>query len=276
MARGLARKGTTAPRRYQTLDTKALLSQLSSHSVTRFGVRMLHDKRTGRWKLQDVGGVDYASKRECLQSYFSSYGRKYCRGFFTLRSYMARRSEKMGQKFAWRLCLTKDDSVITVWQVRPNRADLAEAIKRWRRNDSRPSYKRPDTLGWRTFDWHPNKRCMQSGVQGTLWLDPEMRTEDWSESSAVRGTSGIHACRLPKGDWRKANKPGDMPQGPILGLVERFGKFVLGSEGWRAEWVLVKELLCADAALARQVKAAYPDIPVGVAHEGHWMRQGGK
>lgn len=65
-----------------------------------------------------------------------------------------------------------------------------------------------------------------------------------------------------------------MPYGPVLGVLERFGKFVLGSVGWRAEWVIIKELMCADEALAEHVCRAYPEIPVSVAPKGHWLRKG--
>ncbi len=61
--------------------------------------------------------------------------------------------------------------------------------------------------------------------------------------------------------------------GPILALVERFGKFVLGSEGWRAEWVFIKELLAPDEATARVLRRVYADIPISVAHEGHWLKE---
>lgn len=63
-----------------------------------------------------------------------------------------------------------------------------------------------------------------------------------------------------------------MPRYPILTLVERFGRFVLGSEGWRAEWVIIKEILAPDEATARALRRVYPELPISVAREGHWLK----
>jgi hypothetical protein len=53
----------------------------------------------------------------------------------------------------------------------------------------------------------------------------------------VRGFAGIHAARLPY-DWRRADVMshgefccyGRHPNN-VIGVVERFGKYVLGTEG---------------------------------------------
>lgn len=165
--------------------------------------------------------------------------------------------------------------VLAEWVCRPTRKALADIIRAMRRQDPKPSHKRPDTLGWRGWIWDTRNSCLKSPSQGTLWDNgPEMRVADWSETTAVRGHAGIHACRLPKGDWRKCRTPSDFMGSDVIGLVERYGKFVLGSEGWRAEWVIIKELLVCDAVTAAHVRAAYPEVPVSVADKGHWLRRG--
>lgn len=190
-------------------DSKTLLDQLSSDTITRFGVRMLFNARMKEWRLKDVGGSQvYHSKRECLLAYFASYGRQYgsVKSPYTLRKKLEADLYTKRQHVSWRL-VNKADQVVASWLVRPNRKELANTLRRLRNSDSRPSYSRPDTLGWRTFGWHPTKHCLVSPVQGTLWDTPEMRVEDWNESSVVRGHAGIHACRLPRGDWRTAQRP---------------------------------------------------------------------
>lgn len=250
-------------RNFNLPSADEMLDELGAEEIVRWGVRLLRD-RAGRWKLKDVGNSEaFKTKNDALRSYFTSFGRRYGAGkqLYTLK-----------HGIRW-ILFDRSDMEVARWVVRPTRLDLAHTIKRIRRRDSRPSFSRSDTLGWRTWDWNQSKRCLTSPSQGTLWPDPELRVENWSTDAAVRGKAGIHACRLPRGDWRRAGRPSDMPGGTIIGLLERFGRFVLGSEGWRAEWVIIKELVCADEALARQVKAAYPDIPVTVAHEGHWLRR---
>ena len=59
--------------------------------------------------------------------------------------------------------------------------------------------------------------------------------ERWSDTDAVRGEAGIHARRMPC-DWRFAVSPRAMPEIGSCGhgIVERFGRYVLGTAGWRA------------------------------------------
>lgn len=259
-------------RRPQFIDSKDLLSRLGSETITRFGVRMLHDSIQGRWKLKDVGNSEwYSSKRACLMSYFESYGRRY--GTEKAPYVLKHQQTVSSQHNAWRL-YNPAGTEMHRWLVRPNRSEIAAVLRKLRASDPRPSFKRPDSLGWRTFGWHPTKHCLVSPVQGTLWTEPEMRVEKWDERDAVRGAAGIHACRLPRGDWRTAQRPHDMPQHQILCLVERFGKFVLGKEGWRAEWVFIKEILAPDEAAARALRRVYPELPISVAREGHWLKGG--
>lgn len=158
------------------------------------------------------------------------------------------------------------------WLVEPNRAEIAATLRHMRRHDPRPSFVRPNTLGWRGWDWNEVLGTMVSPSMGTPWTCAELRVENWDDSMALRGAAGIHACRLPRGDWRVCRPPHEM-SGNIIGLVERFGKFILGEEGWRAEWVIIKELLCADEALARVVHAALPDVPVSAVSLNHWLRK---
>jgi hypothetical protein len=111
----------------------------------------------------------------------------------------------------------------------------------------------PDTLGWRVWMWDRKHKKLRSPHQGTMWHTPELRVESWDSHDAVRGYAGIHAARMPR-DWHRAQlmhhqelqnygrgrDPTGLPY--IVGVVERFGKYVLGTEGWRAEIVVIRKL----------------------------------
>lgn len=159
----------------------------------------------------------------------------------------------------------------TFFIERPSRRELAQVIRTFRCYDSTPSNVRPNTLGWRTWTWDRKAKCLKSPAQGVLWHGPELIAEDWDQASVVRGTSGIHACRLPRGDWKLADRPRDMPVGLVVGLVERYGRYALGEVGWRAEWVIVRELLAPNEAVANTLRKYYPEVKVHIAHPHHWL-----
>ncbi len=48
----------------------------------------------------------------------------------------------------------------------------------------------------------------------------------------------------------------------VLGVVERFGKYVLGTEGWRAEWVIIRKLKAATTEIGLLLEQAYPDVEI--------------
>ena len=99
-------------------------------------------------------------------------------------------------------------------------------------------------------------------MQRTEWHDTTLRAEEWSDSAAVRGFAGIHARRLPR-DWRKADPLlTEIGRCDVHGIVERFGRFVLGTEGWRAEWVVIRELMAPDTKTALALMRKYPDVRV--------------
>ncbi len=47
-------------------------------------------------------------------------------------------------------------------------------------------------------------------------------------------------------------------------IVERFGRFVLGEDGWRAEWVVIKEVLVQSKEIGDRLRAFYPDLVIHV------------
>lgn len=271
------------------VDSKALLAELSARTIVRFGIKLRVKGLAGAqiWSLVDAPGQEYPSKREAVRAFLSTFGRRFGvkDQLYTLRhsaptwgTTIVHKKTVVTRNGNWKLIKGEylapgETNLVAKWLIRPTRSEIAAAIRRWRKLDPRPSWLKPDTLGWRTFAWHPTKHCLMSPAQGTLWTEPELRVEDWQDKfTGVRNHAGIHACRLPRGDWRKARPPEDMPKHAILTLVERFGKFVLGTEGWRAEWVLIKEILAPDEATARALRRTYPEIPISVAHEGHWLR----
>lgn len=133
----------------------------------------------------------------------------------------------------------------------------------------------PDTLGWRAWYWYSADRVSEpplliSPHMHTPWRAPELHVEQpWDDQQILRGMSGIHARLMPR-DWRKAGWPmlsekeGPQDDLPFLvtGVVERFGRYVMGTTGWRAEWVVIRALMAKTTDIGLALESKYPDIPV--------------
>jgi hypothetical protein len=263
-------------------DSKALLRDLLGKGLrwTKAGLDLQPSDGLAhkgcRWQIkQPLGSTDvgwFASKRGVVRAWIDDHPRRY--GRFMLKRQFDRQAEHFTGR--WLLFVEGVGQPLASWVVRPTRKALAQVIRAHRMQDPRPSWRRPDTLGWRGWKWDTRQNCLRSPSQGTLWDNgPEMRVDNWKAmTEQVRNHAGIHACRLPRGDWKSARPPHDFIGSDIIGLVERYGKFVLGTEGWRAEWVIIRELMVCDEITAAKVKAAYPEVPVHVAPRGHWMKKG--
>lgn len=140
----------------------------------------------------------------------------------------------------------------------------------------KPSAKYPNTLGWRSWVWDLTAKELRSPVQATAWNGPELRCDRWDEADVVRGVAGIHAHLVPD-DWHALPIP-ESPNGgrayaelhdgqlhacvAVQGIVERFGKFVLGVEGWRAEWVVIRELCAPTEEIGLSLEQSFPDVEI--------------
>ncbi len=129
----------------------------------------------------------------------------------------------------------------------------------------RPDPTQPDTLGWREWVWDADHKCLKSPQQETLWESDHLAARHWSNEDAVRGVAGIHAMLVPR-HWKILNEFGASPYGSppsgtvVTGIVERFGKYVLGTEGWRAEQVIIRELLAPSTEIGLELEQRYPDV----------------
>lgn len=124
----------------------------------------------------------------------------------------------------------------------------------------------PDTFGWRVFRWTNGE--LRSPIRGTIWpADGILTAERWSDGDALRGAAGIHARRLPR-DWRVADPRldeelgGYTKLGIIIALVERWGRAVIGSHGWRAEHVAIRAVRAPSTDIGLAIEAAYPTVEV--------------
>jgi hypothetical protein len=135
-----------------------------------------------------------------------------------------------------------------------------------------PDPEAPNTMGWRSWSFDIAAGVLRSPQIGTAWPDAELHCEEWCESDVIRGVAGIHAHLVPYG-WADApsqqpQRGTPMPNGymatlPIVtGIVERFGKFVLGTEGWRAEWVIIRKLSAPNRAVAAALREIYPEVEI--------------
>lgn len=131
----------------------------------------------------------------------------------------------------------------------------------------------PNTLGMRYWFWHPRHRRLRSPDRGTIWHEAELIAKNFDDIEDVRGCGGIHA-RLVPFDWLDNREVAELSQTKdwgwgmydtdyptIRGIVERFGKYVLGSMGWRAEWVIIRELQSPES-IYDDVCRAYPEVKV--------------
>jgi len=138
-----------------------------------------------------------------------------------------------------------------------------------RANAAQPDKTQPTTLGWRGWIWDTKIKQLRSLAQTDfIWEGPELRVINWDTSNVVRGVQGIHACLVPM-NWEIADpKCTDMPIATngisdiVTGIVERFGRYALGTEGWRAEWVIIRKLLAPTEQIGFALEMAYPEVPV--------------
>lgn len=131
-----------------------------------------------------------------------------------------------------------------------------------------PDPNAPDTLGWRMWIWDAAVQRLRSPMRkSAIWHTPELRVDHWDTREVLRGVAGIHARRVPI-DWRRAIWIEDRRTEPrwqdnaVAGIVERYGRYVLGTRGWRAEWVVIRKLLAPNNEIGLALERAYPDVEV--------------
>jgi len=189
-----------------------------------------------------------------------------------LRKFYGRAFRRVGRQQLWRRCPGRwqMDSVEPPQLIRcPTRTRVAAALRAHRA--AKPDPKAPSTLGWRAWLIAADGR-LASPHQRTIWPSETLRADDWSDAAAVRGEAGIHARQMPR-DWRRAGwSAGDYSEGPsaadgrlVTGVVERFGRAVIGETGWRAEQVVIRELLAPDETTFFALQWAYPGAVVYLA-----------
>lgn len=159
---------------------------------------------------------------------------------------------------------------LAVWPARPKRRQLADTIRSLRAG--LPSRSAPSTLGWRAWNWDAVARVLRSPHRGTPWPTAACQASAWSDEDALRGRAGIHARRMPR-DWRRAIwKPSDTQQegpaphpGLVCGIVERYGRAIVGPLGWRAEHVVIRGLVAPSIEMVLALMERYPDVEVVLA-----------
>jgi len=151
---------------------------------------------------------------------------------------------------------------------------------------SQPDPRAPDTLGWRVWHWDPYMKLLISPSEKTVWHTAELRVSAWNTSDVVRGVAGIHAARMPY-NWRRASLNGTeldafkpfqkfeqkfirhvgtisipIKSNIVTGIIERFGRYVLGTKGWRAEWVVIRKLKAPSTEIGLLLEQAYPEVEI--------------
>lgn len=259
------RRRISPPRGANPELARALLTRLLGRSIRKCWIDLVEVRKAdGTATYTTPGGSQtFTNKHAAIRAYLGAHPPRQYGGFVL----------EHDSRGIWALKSKSSGRIAEAFARRPTREELAWAIRSARQSDATPSYTRPTTLGWRTFNWDGRERYLVSPSQRTPWPTPEHQVPRWHEGDVVRGKAGVHACRLPRGDWKLADRPSDMPHGLIVALVERFGKFVLGTEGWRAEWVIIRELLAPNESFARVLREVYPEVKVSIAHPNHWTRK---
>ncbi len=150
---------------------------------------------------------------------------------------------------------------------------------------NQPDPRAPDTLGWRVWHWDPSTNLLMSPSRKTVWRTAELRVSAWNTGDVVRGEAGIHAVRMPY-NWRRASLDGTELAGfntpkfdkkfirhvgtvsipiksnAVTGIIERFGRYVLGTKGWRAEWVVIRKLKAPSTEIGLLLEQAYPEVEI--------------
>jgi branched-subunit amino acid transport protein len=119
--------------------------------------------------------------------------------------------------------------------------------------------------GFRIWSLDMNLGLLRSPHRNTVWEGPDMVCEDWEESEVVRGVSGVHAYLCPT-DWKiqAKNRPGSIYDNSIMiaGVVERYGRYVLGEDGWRSEWAIIRKLYAPNKVIAEALRKSYPEVEI--------------
>ena len=119
------------------------------------------------------------------------------------------------------------------------------------------------TLGIRSWLYDEDRGCLLSSTREFQWLQSRVTAESFTVSDTVFGDAGIHAHRLPRdvNYWLLKNRHG---YGPVHGIVERFGLYVLGKKGWRSEHAQIRKLWAPTPKLAALLRTRYPDVEVAL------------
>lgn len=140
------------------------------------------------------------------------------------------------------------------WTPHASRLEARRAILR---NRDMPVRRAADggLVGWRVWvldTWRTYKYTDQgpepvrdvqtflvSPHRGTTWNGPTLSAEVWSDEAAVEGHAGIHAALRPE------PIQGTLcfsAMNTVTGRVRGYGRYVLGTRGWRAERVVIDYL----------------------------------
>lgn len=137
-------------------------------------------------------------------------------------------------------------------------------------------------FGWRCWSWCKLEKKLYSPIQNTEWPQAENHAHKYDESSMVRGVAGIHAKFVPEKwqelecpdgiDFIRNSLPTDYLENlygtyykdriEITGLVERFGKYVEGTDGWRSEWAIIRKLYAPSSEVGLDLERAFPEVEV--------------
>jgi hypothetical protein len=112
--------------------------------------------------------------------------------------------------------------------------------------------------------------AVSAGSTGHSSLDAPLRGAQ-SKSCGTATSAGLQnaTLRRPANSAVEVFQPTNtrFASPPVVtGIVERFGRYVLGTEGWRAEWVIVRKLCAPTPEIAEALGRVYPDVEIIHGH----------
>jgi hypothetical protein len=227
----------------------------------RFGWRLWR-RQVGPWGAPSCPQVEYA---------WAPAGAPAPEFGWSSRRHAAHRVSDRDRRWPRWLRAAREPVSVTGWrgQTRPTHAEAVAA--RLRRMRARPLVgARADDgalLGVRVLVVERDGTLV-SPQQGTPWgggAVPTITAQRWTDSDALRGVAGIHAC-WPRRDGVLPAEAEDYVSSVYCVQVEvrGYGRTVQGATGWRAEHAIVDRVRTAHADADAAIRRRYPGVAVEV------------
>jgi hypothetical protein len=116
------------------------------------------------------------------------------------------------------------------------------------------AFREPTRVFLHVFPGHQAAQALTLSVRRSSWV--------WRRTNYVRYASLTPSNPILEEGPESWPTPSSIEVVGITGIVERVGRFVLGTEGWRAEWAVIRTLKAPTQAIGLQLEKAFPDVQI--------------